>query len=304
MVLKFLYTLYYKRWANKWVDLKYQHLLIRLINFYYEFIYKATNSVALPLTETPPRYLVSLTTFPARIEKVCLTIESILQQKYPPDAIILWLYKGEFNGKSLLPQRLLNLEKRGLQIRFCEENLMPHKKYFYAMMEYPGTTVITVDDDIIYPPDMLSNLIETSNKYPDAICCSIARHINNGRTIMIPYDHWNDIMDTTQPRYDLLAIGAGGTLFPPGSLNSELFNLIILKERALKADDLWLKIMSLLNKTKIVCLAGAYARFPVPVMQKNNQRLMDANVGLGQNDKVINELMQYYHIPVSAFEPQ
>jgi hypothetical protein len=304
LVLKFLYTLYYKRWSNKWVDLKYQHLLIRLINYYYEYIYKPASSAALPLTAVSPRYLVSLTTFPARIEKVCLTIESILQQKHPPDAIVLWLYKGEFNGKSLLPRKLLNLEKRGLQIRFCEDNLMPHKKYFYTMKEYPGATVVTVDDDIIYPPDVLSNLIRASNKYPDAICCSIARHINNGRTIMIPYDHWNDITGTTQPRYDLLAIGAGGTLFPPGSLSNELFNLPVLKDVALKADDLWLKTMSLLSKTKVVCIAGAYPRFPVPVIQKNNQRLMDTNVGLGQNDTVINELMQHYRIPVAAFEPQ
>jgi hypothetical protein len=303
-VRKFLYKLYYKRCSNRWFDLKYQHLLIRSINYYYEFICKLTSSAALPLTEVTPRYLVSLTTFPARIEKVWLTIESILQQKHKPGAIILWLYKGEFNGKSSLPKKLLDLEKRGLQIRFCEENLMPHKKYFYAMKEFSDATVITIDDDIIYPTDLLSKLIDVNKKYPDAICCSIARHINNGRTVMIPYDHWNDITNTTLPRNDLLAIGAGGTLFPPGSLNNELFNLVVLKERALKADDLWLKTMSLLNKTKIVCIAGAYHRFPVPVIQKNNQRLMDGNILQGQNDKVINELMQYYHIPVSAFETQ
>ena len=304
LVLKFLYKLYYKRWSNRWFDLKYQHVLIRSINYYYEFISNLTSSATLPPTEVTPRCLVSLTTFPARIEKVWLTIESILQQKHKPDAIILWLYQGEFNGKSSLPKKLLNLEKMGLQIRFCEDNLMPHKKYFYTMQEFPNACVITVDDDMIYPSDLLGNLIEAHKKFPSVICCSVARKINNGHAAMIPYNHWNDITETTNPGYNLLAIGAGGTLFPAGSLNKELFNVDVLKKLALRADDLWLKTMSLLNNTKIVCIAGTYSRFPVPVIQKNNQRLMDGNIGQGQNDNVLNELLQYYHIPVSAFESQ
>ena len=298
------YRIYFKKFNIQWIDVKYNHFCIKMINklfpLFYGFSKPALSSQAVGKSQC----IVSLTTFPARIEKVWLTIESILRQKHKPDAIILWLYKGEFDGKSSLPQNLLNLQKRGLQIRFCEDDLMPHKKYFYTMQEFPNACVITVDDDMIYPSDLLGNLIEAHKKFPSVICCSVARKINNGHAAMIPYNHWNDITETTNPGYNLLAIGAGGTLFPADSLNKELFNVKVLKKLALGADDLWLKTMSLLNNTKIVCIAGAYTRFPVPVIQKNNQRLMDGNIGQGQNDNVLNELLQYYHIPVSAFESQ
>jgi hypothetical protein len=247
-------------------------------------------------------YIVSLTTFPARINEVWLAIETILRQTKKPSKIILWLYKGEFEGKESLPMNLLRLEKRGLEIRFCDENLMPHKKYYYTMLEYPEANVITIDDDMFYPPDLISKIVEFHEKYPKAIICPITRQIKVAKNIIKPYKEWEYLKSNTTPNINNLTMGGGGTLFPPYSLHGDYTDLNALKELSLKADDLWLKIMSLKNNIKVVSMAGEYTRFFIPILRKQNIRLMDTNFNEGHNDLVFSALIEYYKIPVTIFE--
>lgn len=75
-----------------------------------------------------------------------------------------------------------------------------------------------------------------------------------------------------------------------------------LRNMTLRTDDLWLNIMCLKNNTKVVSLAGEYNRFYIPVFHDNDKRLMDSNIGEGQNDLIFNQLMEYYQIPLTIFE--
>ena len=72
--------------------------------------------------------IVSLTTFPARIDKMWIIIECMLRQSYKPDKIILWLSKEQFNNLGILPKSLLKLRNRGLEIELCDGDLRSHKK--------------------------------------------------------------------------------------------------------------------------------------------------------------------------------
>ncbi|MEO6851924.1 MAG: hypothetical protein ABI166_14880, partial [Mucilaginibacter sp.] len=94
-----------------------------------------------------------------------------MHQTVLPDKIILWLSSDQFSGVLSLPKKLLKLQKRGLEVRFCQGDLRSHKKYFYALQEFPEDFIVTIDDDIIYPTDMLEQLINLSNIYPSCICC-------------------------------------------------------------------------------------------------------------------------------------
>jgi hypothetical protein len=246
--------------------------------------------------------IVSLTTFPSRIDKVALTIESILRQNEKPDKILLWLYEGEFKGKKSLPKNLIKLEKRGLDIRFCKENLMPHKKYFYTMLKYPNANVITIDDDMFYPSDLILKLKLSHKKYPTSILCCIARRIQLSEGTVDQYSKWSYENINYEPIMSLLPIGAGGVFYPQKSLHKDIFDLENLKKYALKADDLWLKIMSLRNKTKVVSLAGEYSRFPINVVHENPTKLTDSNIGEAQNDRIFSELIGHYQISVSNFK--
>ena len=93
--------------------------------------------------------------------------------------MILWLAKSQFDDISVLPQKLVNLQKRGLTIRFCDD-LRSHKKYFYVMQEHPEDIIVLADDDMFYPSDTLRKLIKMHKKYPKDInfffCIVIFRH--------------------------------------------------------------------------------------------------------------------------------
>src|SRR5690554_2625875 len=46
-------------------------------------------------------YVVSLTSYPSRIEDVWISIECLLRQTFKPDKIILWLAQSEFPEKKI-----------------------------------------------------------------------------------------------------------------------------------------------------------------------------------------------------------
>jgi len=302
-MFEFLYKIYFHSFKSKRLDSLYYRIIIRMTNVLLP-IWFAISSKSIKHKILKPGdelFIVSLTTFPARIDKVWLTIESILRQDEKPNKIILWLYNGEFNGKDSLPKNLLRLEKRGLEIYFCKENLMPHKKYFYTMLQYPEANIITIDDDMFYPFNLISKLKKSHKEYPEAIICPITRQIEVKGNEIQPYNDSNYLRFNSIPNFKNHTMGGGGAFFPAHSLHIELFNLEILKKYALTADDLWLKVMSLKNGTKVVSIAGEYPGFFIPIIQNDNKKLADSNLREGQNDIVFKELIRYYEIPMSIF---
>ena len=308
-MLQTIYSIYTHKYASPSMDRLYVRIILRLANILMPVYYRITAFLfpgfKLNVHEPgkKPGYIVSLTSFPVRIGKVWLTIESILHQKVKPDMLILWLYRGEFDETGTLPKSLERLKKRGLQIRFCNDNLMPHKKYYYTLLAYPKACLITIDDDVLYPPDFLDRMIRYNQLYPESICCTRARMIRMVDNQIRPYNEWVEPVTDSLPSYANLAIGAGGTLYPPDSLHTGVLDKEELIRLALETDDLWLKVMSLRNHTKVATLSGTFPRPFIPVIVRNNRSLMDKNIGKGQNDKVFQKLIDFYRIPVSIFEP-
>ena len=64
--------------------------------------------------------IVSLTSYPGRINIVYRTIKTILTQTFKPDRVILWLSDEQFKGIPL-PNNLTELEQYGLEIRWCQD---------------------------------------------------------------------------------------------------------------------------------------------------------------------------------------
>lgn len=134
-------------------------------------IYCAWSPLPKQRTTQGERMVVSLTTFPLRIGKVHLTIQSILRQSRPADRILLWLSKEEFPEEAQLPANLLRLKEKGLDIRFCD-NIRSFKKVFYTAQEFENDVIVTADDDALYPENWLEGLWDTHEKYPGCVCCS------------------------------------------------------------------------------------------------------------------------------------
>lgn len=243
-------------------------------------------------SKTKMRLIISLTTFPGRINRIWIVIESLLRQKLKPDMIILWLAKEQFASIEKLPAKLLHQRNRGLEIRLCEGDLKSHKKYYYALKEFPDDILITVDDDIIYPSTMLQMLVELNKKYPSTICCHRARIIKTENKNVSPYIEWKEAIGQTYPGFNIFFTSGGGTLFPPNSFYSDVLNENIFMKYCFYADDIWLNIMSRLKDTEIV--KSDYYSFLLPVYYLHNINLSSLNVEKAENDKQLKAVQQYY----------
>lgn len=236
--------------------------------------------------------VISLTSFPARINNLWLVIESLLRQTTPPKRIILWLASSQFSDMASVPKNLLRLKKRGLEIKFCNEDLRSHKKYFYALQEFSEDYIVTVDDDIIYHTGLIEQLLKLHSIYPDAICCQRAMSIKFKVQNIAPYEQWRLLKSGAGPSFAIFQTSGGGTLFPPGALHSEVLNKQVFMKYCLHADDVWLNAMSQFNNVKIV-KTDSYIEC-LPVINFGNKSLHNLNITLGGNDRQIADVRKYY----------
>lgn len=191
--------------------------------------------------------VVSLASYPPRIGDVHRCIESLLAQTVMPQKIILWLCSQEFpRGIDDLPASLLDLRNQIFDIAWTDVNLKPHNKYYWTMRAYPDIPIVTVDDDILYAPTMLSELMRCHRLFPDAVIGNRTHMmVSDERGGLQAYNTWikEQELVVNAPSMMLIATGVGGVLYPPHVLPDETFDLDRIQSMALEADDLWLKTM-------------------------------------------------------------
>ncbi|GAA3926505.1 hypothetical protein [Litoribacillus peritrichatus] len=198
----------------------------------------------------PESIVVSLTSFPARINDVHLTIESLFQQSLKADQIILWLSVENFpNQLNDLPEALLMQRARGLSIEFVEGDLGPYKKIIYSLKAHPDALILTFDDDILYPVDSIDLLYRAYLNEPNVIHCHRGHKVQYDTSgNILPYHQWQMGLKSSSANFDIFPTGNGGVLYFPGALHSDVTDEKVFQSLALNADDVWLKAMSLRNK--------------------------------------------------------
>jgi len=238
-----------------------------------------------------PKVIITLTSFPGRINRVWLVIETILRQSQKPDRIILWLSKEQFTSINQLPIRLISQTNKGLEIRFVDGDLKSHKKYYYTLKEFPDDIIITIDDDILYPSWMIEDLITASIKNPQSVVCRYACVISYIKDEIIPYDKWVKPISDNTIHADLFFGSGGGTLFPAYSLSHEILNEYVIKNVTPLADDVLLNAICRLNNIDVIKVAGNSKLLPVIFNKKTH--LSTINIGQLQNDHQIKMLREY-----------
>ena len=239
-----------------------------------------------------PRIIVSMTSFPARISRVWLAIESIFRQKVKPDKILLCLTKSQISDISVLPKELQEMRDRGLEIIFCEEEIRSHTKYWSAFSKYPNDIIITVDDDIIYRSDLIENLINYHKRFPEAIIVNWAKKISLNSEGKSVYNCWPEAqtqdIGVEKPNYSLF--GVAGVLYPPHSVYEDCLNPKLIRELSLTADDIWLSAQAILKGTHFVFTG--YKQNHLPVSIKNNETLLSVNTT--RNQEQVENINNYY----------
>lgn len=271
-----------------------------LLNFIYPVLHKMDKHKGV---DEKGEIIISLTSFPARIELVWMTVASLMNQTLKPKKIILWLSKEQFIGEETLPKSLLILKERGLEIRFCTD-LKPHKKYFYVMQEYPEDIIVTVDDDIFYPENHLEMLWKKHLEFPAAVCCWFAHRITYNAVGKIEeYRKWDGgISGETTPSFQVMAVGCGGVLYPPHSLSMNVFKKEDIFTLCPVTDDLWLKAMEIENETKTVrCTESSQVFYGFLKTRKTG--LFTENADKAGNDEAIAAIMEKYpHVEKILYE--
>lgn len=237
--------------------------------------------------------IVSLTTFPTRINSVWLVITCLLRQTILPHKIILYLSKQQFSDIAI-PENLSQLVGKHFEIKFVDGDIKSHKKYFYSLRDYPDKKIILVDDDIFYPSNMIADLLNTYNAYTEpVVICRYARKIKYLNNTLQPYKQWDRIQQI-DPGFasDLIFFGSGGgTLLPPAQyFHPDIVNMELFLSLTPLADDIWLNAMC---RRSNISVRMSEATNPMPIYIKNNISLFETN-GAGENDRQIESVNNYY----------
>jgi len=230
--------------------------------------------------------IVSLTSFPARFDRLKFTLRSLIEQSIRPDKICLWVDPSQF---AELPADVWAYCHNHDVYVMSARDIGPGTKLIPALREFPSATIVTADDDFYYPPDWLEVLIEGAKRHPQAIVCRrahLARTAGDGR--FLPYSEWEAQTSAPAPSASgtyIFPTGVGGVLYPPGSLDPTVLDDTRLLRLTPKADDVWFFWMARLAGTPQVRVGKKLPMVNWPGSQAVG--LVHGNVGEAGNDKQV-----------------
>ena len=244
------------------------------------------------------KLIVSLTSYPARMYDIHYCLYSLLNQKFKPDEVILWLGEEQFpNREEDVPKKVLDLRNNGLTIKFTED-IKSFKKLIPALKEYPNDIIVTADDDIFYPSDWLEKLYNEYVEDRENIICHRAYKINIKGEKILPYSKWKKCLKGDSTSVLNFFTGAGGVLYPPYSLYKDISKINLFMDLTPNADDVWFWAMVLLNekKVKVIKEPTVELTYINPErelgMLDNEKTLYHTNKD--ENDMQIQNVLNYY----------
>ncbi len=300
-----LYKLYFalrrtqkKHTNDKGILYRFSTFLIGYIEAYYnlhvvkQFRNHPSNRKGTTDVKRDQKIIVSLTSFPARINVVWIAIETLLRQSMKPDEIILWLAKEQFPDENALPVELLNQKDRGLTIRFCDD-LKSHKKYFYVMQEYPEDLIILADDDAFFSNDLIEKLYELHKENPNDIICMTTAIISPD--IHTAPTYWTRPAPGEKIIHSKMAqpFTGQGTLYPPHSIPKNAFDKLLIDRLCPYADDLWLKYMSMKNGVNTTAIYKERS-MPIGIYGTHESSLWHINGENRQNDAQWRNILNHF----------
>ena len=244
--------------------------------------------------------IVSFTSFPARINNVWQVVECMMRQSLKPSKILLWLSKEQFPTADSIPQSLRDREGDTFEIRMVGGDVRSHKKYLYAVTEYPNDYIFLIDDDIYYPTDLLERTLKAHLDNPQSVICNYGVRVRwdeNGK--LMPYRKWPRLYRRTDK--DVFFGSGGGTLIHSSLLYDDVTKIDIAQDLTPIADDIWLNAMVNLAGTERILLDNGQI---LPICIENDEKLATQNRERDLNDEQLQNIVNYYlvHKGIHPFE--
>lgn len=290
LIKKFLLNVFNNHFKSLEHKIKYEILTSNLQD-------KAMNSVNSGISDE--KYcendiIISLTSYASRVQTVHLTIESLLNQTIKPNKIILWL-NAPYNSDNI-PQILKKQINRGLEVKFAED-YKSYGKLIHSLINYPNDTIITCDDDVLYPYDFVEKFVQAHCKDKTSIYFYHGSKMTLTKdNQLMPYKFWDENVCSGEDSVFHFPFGNCGILYPPKSLNKEVLNTNAFVELAPFADDIWFRAMSLLNNTPCKKIAQDSHPFDKMIAISSAQNVTLWQINLSKNDEQIKNVFSKYNI--------
>lgn len=115
--------------------------------------------------------IVSLTSIPSRLPLIERTLKSLMRQSYAPRRIVLNLPRfSKREGVAYVAPQFLD-GMASVTIRWCDD-MGPATKLLPTLLnEAPDTPIIVVDDDRIYPENLVADLMAAAGRDPGSAFC-------------------------------------------------------------------------------------------------------------------------------------
>jgi len=166
-----------------------------------------------------------------------------------------------------------------------------------ALIKYPNSILISIDDDIIYPIDFIERLIRAYQKDSSKIYFYRGHYMSlRSDGSPKPYISWVKKGASGCSIYNF-PTGVGGILYPPNCMYEDVTKSDIFLNLCPYADDIWFKVMSFLNKVECELVETPnYDEHFIPIDIDVNGSLQKINVVNGGNDKQIDTIFKYYNL--------
>ena len=233
--------------------------------------------------------LVSLTSYGRRLDLVHLVVESIGVGTQRPGRLVLWVDSDSLSDITRLPKGLQRATRRGLEVLQCE-NLGPHTKYAPVVEQLWSdhhSVLVTADDDVLYPPWWLAELLKLHADAPENVLCYRAHVIGLDAEEISPYLEWQRARAADRGAA-LFATGCSGVLYPSRMVTA-LQRAGRFHPASRSTDDIWLHWVALRNGIQVRQVRADPLQF-LSVLGSSSTGLAQVNVQGAKNDEVIKTL--------------
>ncbi|MBN2646277.1 MAG: hypothetical protein JXR44_00655 [Thiotrichales bacterium] len=239
--------------------------------------------------------ILTLTSYPKRFPSLHLTLQSLILQTPAAEQILLWIAPED---AVLLPKKVQNLIDQGW-VKLClTEDTRSYKKIIPSLIAYPEATLVTVDDDVYYPPEMLNTLYKMHLKFPNQVIANRTHCVIAGSEgTLAPYREWPKNQQNPHCPQSNFQTGIGGVLYPPAALHSKVTDANEFLQLAPHGDDIWLYWMMRLNGRVALKTENAFT-FP-SWLGSQKFALYKQNTRQNGNDPQIQAMLKRFGSPLA-----
>lgn len=244
------------------------------------------------------KIIVSLTSFPAALPYAIQAIRSILQGSMLPDKIVLYLDTFQFPVGKLPPElEALKNACAIFEVRFDPTEMRSYKKLVPALKDFPDDIIITIDDDIHYPTNLLKDLVDLHKRLPEAIIAHRVRKIRPDK----PYSKWRKykwydfIFKKYHFNYRAMQTGVGGVLYPPHALDERMLDPALFTQLAPTCDDVWFWAAAVSHGTYVVPVPfGKTSASEVGKPARLSLKTVNLQPDDDRNREALDKILAYY----------